>query len=297
VQTRQLEYFVAVAEELSFTRAAKRFFVSQAALSQQIRLLEREVGARLFERDSHHVELTPAGRSFLDDARRMLCLEHESVIRAQRTSKGISGTLSIGYVKGYEHTNLCDMVRSFRMDNPHVKISFLRENVAELYDAVKAETIDVAINLLYSPSEMEGIEFQVLRHWPLIAVVPAGHPLAGKASVKFSELEGYELVDIDRGGSQYGENLKINATFEEEGFSPKISYVSQDVATTTLAVASGMGYALLPGYFTGPFLTNDKVRAIPIEGREDEMCVAASWLPSHRNEALDIFLDNYLQVG
>lgn len=297
MQTRQLEYFVAVAEDLSFTRAAKRFFVSQAALSQQIRLLEREVGVRLFERDSHHVELTPAGVSFLEDVRRMLNLQYESVIRAQRSSKGISGTLAIGYVKGYEHTNLCDMVSDFRADNPHVKVSFLRENVAELYDAVKAETIDVAINLLYDPSQMADIDFQVLRHWPLIAVVPAGHPLAGRTSIKFSELAGYELVDINRGGSQYGESSKIDATFEEEGFSPKVSYVSQDVATTTLAVASGMGYALLPGYFTGPFLTNDKVRAIPIEGREQEMCVAASWLPSHKNEALDIFLDNYLQVG
>ena len=215
MQTRQLEYFVAVAEDLSFTRAAKRFFVSQAALSQQIKLLEKEAGTRLFERDSHHVELTPAGRSLLGDAKTILRYEQESLIRARRRSKGIDGTLAIGYIKGYEHTNLSDMVLSFLTDNPYVTVSFMRENVSELYDALKAETIDVAFNLLYDPSQMEGIEYQVLKHWPLLAVVPAGHPLSGRQTIEFSELKGYELVDIDRGSENYGENSRINTTLED----------------------------------------------------------------------------------
>lgn len=297
MQTRQLEYFVAVAEDLSFTRAAKRFFVSQAALSQQIKLLEKEAGTRLFERDSHHVELTPAGRSLLGDAKTILCYEQESLIRARRRSKGIDGTLAIGYIKCYEHTNLSDMVLSFLTDNPYVTVSFMRENVSELYDALKAETIDVAFNLLYDPSQMEGIEYQVLRHWPLLAVVPAGHPLSGRQTIGFSELKGYELVDIDRGSEKYGENSRISSTLEGVGLAPKIAYVSQDIATTVLAVASGMGYALLPGYFTSFINANGKVNAIPIEGREQEMCTAAAWLPSRRNDALDVFLDKYLQVG
>ena len=78
----------------------------------------------------------------------------------------------------------------------------------ELYDALKAETIDVAFNLLYDPSQMEGIEYQVLRHWPLLAVVPAGHPLSGRQTIGFSELKGYELVEIDRGGAESRRKLQ-----------------------------------------------------------------------------------------
>ena len=189
------------------------------------------------------------------------------------------------------------MVLSFLTDNPYVTVSFMRENVSELYDALKAETIDVAFNLLYDPSQMEGIEYQVLKHWPLLAVVPAGHPLSGRQTIEFSELKGYELVDIDRGSENYGENSRINTTLEDAGLAPKVAYVSQDIATTVLAVASGMGYALLPGYFTSFIHANGKVSAIPIEGREQEMCTVAAWLPSRRNDALDVFLDKYLQVG
>ena len=198
MQTRQLEYFVAVAEDLSFTRAAKRFFVSQAALSQQIKLLEKEAGTRLFERDSHHVELTPAGRSLLGDAKTILRYEQESLIRARRRSKGIDGTLAIGYIKGYEHTNLSDMVLSFLTDNPYVTVSFMRENVSELYDALKAETIDVAFNLsMTRPDGGHRVP------GPKALAAPcrsAGRTSAlRKATIGFSELKGYELVDIDRG--------------------------------------------------------------------------------------------------
>ena len=209
MQTRQLEYFLAVAEDLSFTQAAKRFFISQAALSQQIKALEREVGVVLLDRDRHHVELTAAGREFQDAARAIVERMGDAVERARRADQASAGELRIGYVKGYERTDLSQMVRDFARANPGVAITFLRENVVDLYDALRAERIDVAINIKYLGSDdlMAGIEWQVLRTYPLVAMLPFGHPLAGHRSVTLEELR---------------------ARLRRECFGAKIDYVELD---------------------------------------------------------------------
>ena len=296
MQSRQLEYFVAVAEELSFTRAARRLFVSQSALSQQLRTLERELGCRLIERDNHHVTLTPAGRSFLEDSQAILARTRQAVERARRSEEGISGSLAIGYIKGYERTNLADMLYSFHESHPKVQLSFLRKNVAELYDALRREDIDVAINLFYSSEHMEDIQWQGLRSWPLKAVVPLSHPLAHRAMIELSELRGYPLVDIDKGKGGYGERDTISQTLREAGLDPQVSLSSEDVETSVLCVAAGLGFALLPGYLTDTLPAEGKVVALPLAGMERKMPVVAAWLPSHKNELLDVFLDTFLDV-
>lgn len=293
---KQLEYFVAVAEELSFTRAARRLFVSEASISTQIRNLEREVGCSLLDRDNHHVALTPAGTSLLTDAQALLAHSREAVERARAMDKGPVGELRVGFIKGYERSNLGDMLYGFHTHNPNVRLSFLRDNVAELYDALKAEKVDVAINLLYQEEKMGSLQWARLRDYPLNAVVPANHPLAQKASIRMEELDGYSLVDIHRGGGGYGENEVISTTLAAAGLNPRVSYVSEDVETSVLCVEAGLGYALLPGYLTERFPPRGKVVAVPIEGREHEMHVVAAWLPTRKNELLDVFLDEFLTV-
>lgn len=293
---KQLEYFVAVSEELSFTRAARRLFVSEASISTQIRNLEREVGCSLLDRDNHHVALTPAGTSLLADARALLAHSKEAVERARAMDNGPVGELRVGFIKGYERSNLGDMLYGFHAHNPNVRLSFMRDNVAELYDALKAEKIDVAINLLYHEDKMGPLQWARLRDYPLYAVVPANHPLAQKASIRMEELDGYSLVDIHRGGGGYGENEVVSATLASAGLNPRVSYVSEDVETSVLCVAAGLGYALLPGYLTERFPPRGKVVAVPIEGRERDMHVVAAWLPTRKNELLDVFLDEFLTV-
>lgn len=296
MQTKQLEYFVAVAEELSFTRASRRFFVSQSALSQQIKALEAETGRRLFDRDNHHVVLTAAGTAFLEDARVILTYASDALRRVRSIDDVPSSTLSVGYIKGYERTNLTDMLCAFHGHYPNVRLSFMRDNVAELYDALGEERIDVAVNILYDPSAMGDLEYQPLRRWPLMAAVSAGHPLAHRKEIDLAELAGYPLVDIDKGSQSYGEREVIGSTFRKAGLDPEVAYVSDDVETSLLAVAVGLGYALLPKYFTMGLTQGDKVVALPIRKHEHEMTIAAAWLPSHKSEALDLFLDEYLSV-
>ena len=297
LNTRQLECFVAVSEALSFTRAARGLYVSQSALSQQLRSLEREIGVTLLDRDNHHVSLTSAGTAFLEDARALLSRTSDALARARAASQGPEGELAVGYVKGYERTDLPDMLFDFHRRLPRVELSFMRENVSELYDALRGERIDLAVNLLYSDEEMGDIEFQVLRSYPLNVLLPASHPLTYRSSLSMADLAGLPLVDIHKGAGGYGERDCIERTLEETGDAPQVIYVSDDVETSVLAVAAGMGYALLPGYFTDAIPVGGKVVALPIEGKQDEMRICAAWLPGRKNELLDIFLDEFLRVG
>lgn len=294
---KQLEYFISVAQELSFTRAAKRHFISQAALSQQIKALEAEVGAKLLIRDNHHVALTAAGIGFLEDAQAIVARGAQAILRARDADNGPAGELRIGYVKGYERTDLPDMLFEFHGHYPNVRLGFLRENVSELYDALLSERIDIAINLLFIPEQMGNIQTQVLRHYPLHAVVPTSHPFAHRESISMQDLAPFPLVDIHRGAEVYGEGDVIGTALTEIGLPPRVSYVSEDVETSILAVASGMGYALLPGYFTGTLPAGGKVTAIPIAGKEEEMTICAAWLPNRKNDLIDVFLDDFLRVG
>lgn len=295
MNTRQLEYFIAIAELQSFRRAAARLYVSQSAISQQLKSLEHELGCRLLNRDNHSVSLTSAGRTFLEDSRDVLTRLDDAKKRATLAGSGPEGELGIGYVKGYERTDLPDMLSEFHGRYPSVRLSLMRENVSELYEALRDERIDLAINLLYDPDSMDGIEFQLLRRYPLKAVLPVSHPLALRTSIEMSDLDGEPLVDIKKGAQSYGEDAAIQANLAEAGRTP-VAYVSNDVATSILAVSAGMGYALLPGYFTDAMCGSERVVAVPIRGKEREMRVCAAWLPSRKNEILDIFLDEFLRV-
>ena len=132
MQIRQLEYFVAVSEHLNFTKAAKQFFISQTAVTQQIKALENELGVTLFYRNNRRVELTPAGRTFLDDAKAILRRTRDAMERAKRADTVFTGNLNIGFIKGFEKTNLSDLLAEFHVQYPNISFTLTRENVAEI---------------------------------------------------------------------------------------------------------------------------------------------------------------------
>lgn len=127
---KQLEYFVSVAETLNFTRAARKCFISQTAMTQQIRALEESIGVLLFIRDKHHVELTPAGRVFMNEAKAILSRSEEAVKLARSAAEGFSGTISIGFIRGYEQSLFSETVRSFHEAYPNISIRLIRENMS-----------------------------------------------------------------------------------------------------------------------------------------------------------------------
>ncbi len=294
MQIRQLEYFLAVSEQLNFTKAAKQLYVSQTAVSLQIKALEEELGVSLFFRTNRRVELTPAGKSFQADARAILKRTEDAVERARKADTGFTGHLSIGFVKGYEKNNLSEMLADFHIKYPNISLTFARENVSDLYDSVLDRNLDIVFNLQYSTDDMEDMDYVIIRHYPLMAVVSTAHPLAHRASIRRSELKGYPLVDIVQREDKYGEAATITNAFTRAGFLPDIQYVSDDIEISLLAVATGIGYALLPTYITDSITSRDKVTAIPIEGEEEEMTLVAAWHKDYHNPALQKFLAEYI---
>ena len=292
MQIRQLEYFVAVSEHLNFTKAARQFFISQTAVTQQIKVLEEEIGVRLFDRNNRRVALTPAGKTFLEDAKAILRRTRDACDRAKRADTVFTGKLNIGFVKGYEKTNLSDLLSDFHVHYPNISLTLTRENVAELYDGILNKNLDVILNIRYSMDDLEDIEFQIVRQYPLLAVMPASHPLSHRISIQRSELKGYPLVDIKKSEDRYGETATILNAFTSAGFLPNVQYVSDDIETSILAVAAGLGYALLPSYITDSLSLREKVIAVPIEGEEKKITVIAAWHKDNRNPALLKFLDN-----
>ncbi len=290
MQIRQLEYFVAVSEHLNFTKAAKQFYISQTAVTQQIKSLEQELGVRLFDRNNRRVELTPAGRTFLEDAKAILRRTRDAVDRAKRADTVFTGNLNIGFVKGFEKTNLSDLLAEFHVQYPNISFTLTRENVSELYDGILDHNLDIIINLRYSMDDLEEMNTRVVRYYPLLAVMPASHPLAHRTGIKRSELKGYPLVDIKKSDNRYGETSTILNAFTGAGFMPNVQYVSDDIETSILAVAAGIGYALLPAYITDSLSLKEKVIAIPIEGEEKKMTVIAAWHKGNENPALQRFL-------
>lgn len=295
---KQLEYFVAVCEHLNFTKAAKQFFISQSAMTLQIKALEEELGVPLFHRTNRKVEMTPAGKTFLDDAQAILRRTRDAMNRAKRADTVFTGHLNIGFVKGYEKTILSDLLAEFHINYPNISLSLTRENVSELYDGILDGNLDLIMNILYSFDYMEDFEemnYIILKQYPLLAVMPASHPLSHRSSIKRSELKDYPLVDIKKNESRYGETRAIMQAFANAGFLPHIQYVSDDIETSILAVAAGLGYALLPSYITDSISMKEKVIAIPIEGEEKLMTIIAAWHKESSNPALDKFLNNCIR--
>ena len=290
MQIRQLEYFVAAADYLNFTKTAKQFHISQTAITLQIKALEEEIGVSLFHRTNRRVSMTPAGRTFLEDAKAILNRTRDAMERAKRADTVFTGNLNIGFIKGFEKTNLSDLIADFHIQYPNINFSFTRENVAELYDGLLDNSLDIVFNLQYSTDNLENMDYVVIKNYPLYAVVPASHPLSHRSMIRRCELKGYPLVDIKRNDTLYGENATITKKFTEAGFLPKISYTSNDIETTILAVAAGFGYALLPGYVTDTLTLKEKVIPIPLEAEEEIMTITASWRKGDHNEALERFL-------
>lgn len=290
MQIRQLEYFVAVSEHLNFTKAAKQYYISQTAVTQQIKALEQELGVQLFNRNNRHVELTPAGKTFLGDAKAILRRTRDAVERAKQADTVFTGNLNIGFIKGFEKTNLSDLLAEFHVQYPNIALTLTRENVSELYDGILDHNLDFIINLQYSMDDLEEMNTRVVSYYPLLAVMPASHPLAHRTSIKRSELKGYPLVDIKKSDNRYGETTTILNAFTQAGFLPNVQYISDDIETSILAVAAGIGYALLPAYITDSLSLKEKVISVPIEGEEKKMTVIAAWHKENENPALQRFL-------
>jgi DNA-binding transcriptional LysR family regulator len=278
---RRLRYFVAVAEELHFGRAARRLNVSQPPLSVQIRTLEREIGTPLLIRTQRRVELTEAGRVLLDEARRLLDQAEAAVVHARRAAEGAVGRLTIGFVSTVDYSILPPLVRRFRQKHPGIALKLLELTGDRQQALLQSGELDLGLSILPSPAA--DLTMRPVFREPLIAAVPASHPLAGRRRIALRSLAREPFIQFPRELAAGLYDLAI-AACQKAGFTPDLAQEAIQMQTILGLVAAGLGVALVPHCMSK--LQRPDVRYLALDTRGFEVETVALWHSENRAPAL-----------
>jgi len=243
VEVRHLEYFVALAEELSFSRAAARVHIAQPSLSQQIRQIERELGTALIDRSARPIQLTLAGRRLLDDAHALLHQLDQTVRAVRRTGRGEREQLRVGYTFGGLYDLLLPVLRAFRAAHPDAGLLLREVPATDQARALRAGRVDVMVTRLTQPVADADLAVLSLRGELLAAVLPADHDLAARRRVPLRGLAGEAFVSFPRRQDPLTFDRYLQACLAA-GFSPRVEHEVADAQSLALMVASGQGVAL-----------------------------------------------------
>jgi DNA-binding transcriptional LysR family regulator len=246
LELRHLRYFVAVAEELHFGRAAQRLHIAQPPLSRQIRDLEREIGTALFERGARGVDLTHAGAAFLPEARLVLAQAERAQRTAQRAARGETGRLRVGFVEEATHSGILpDVLSFFRMHLPSIGLSLLELDSSQQAEALRDGRIDLGV-LSSPPLDAERwLQTEVVYEEPLVAVVPQTHRLASKPRIPLRELAGESFILRPRSTDPASYD-DILARCRAAQFSPTVAQEATGWHTVIGLVSAGVGVAFVP---------------------------------------------------
>jgi DNA-binding transcriptional LysR family regulator len=249
MELRHLRYFVAVAEELSFTRAAERLHIGQPPLSHQIQMLEAEVGAQLLERSKRWVRLTEAGKLFLDDARRVLSLSEQAMLTARRAERGEAGELRVGFTFSTPLTPLfATVINRYRQRYPGVTLTLQEMSTLGQIDAIAGRELDLGLVRPPETTLPDALELTVLRRDPLVLVLPVDHPLAARQSIAVRDLRDQPLVMYPESAGT-GIHPQIFRLCREAGFKPTIAMEAGEASTIIGLIAAGCGISVLPSSF------------------------------------------------
>lgn len=263
MELRHLRYFVAVAEEMHFTRAAARLGIGQPPLSQQIQQLEKELGAVLFLRLPRGIQLTEAGQQFLEDARGILTATARAAERARQLGQGDSGNVSIGFTaSSVFHPALARALRAYRDRYPQVHVELREGNTGSLLEWLRAGEVDVAF--LRQPFSL-GEDFLTDRvvDEPMLVAIPTSHPLSRSRSLTLAALHDEDFVLYPRpiGSGLYD---TILAACQQAGFVPRIAQEAPQMASVISLVAAGFGISLVPASMR--HVNTEGVRFLPLRG-------------------------------
>jgi LysR family hca operon transcriptional activator len=242
---RHLRYFIAVAEELSFTKAAQRLHTAQPSLSRQIRTLEEFVGVPLFHRDRHHVELTEAGRSFLGQARFILQYTEHAISLASRAARGEAGQIAIGCLPGVEGKVFSRVLPLMQTRYPDVALSLQNLHSPEQLAALENGEIDAGF--LRGPITNPEIASEVFLREPIVALVPASHALAKCKRIPVRSLATLPLIPVSLKKAPAIHGI-VNRLAARAGVHFQPLHEASGILAILSAVGTGLGFSLLPDY-------------------------------------------------
>jgi DNA-binding transcriptional LysR family regulator len=289
MELRHLRYFVAVAEELNFTRAAEKLHLAQPSLTRQIHNLEEELGVRLLDRTRNQVSLTEEGRRFLVDAQRLVALSLESVKSVQRFSRGESAQLNLGYLFKFNFDLLPATLTTFYQACPEIAVNLFDMSPAEQIRALEARKIDLGFVGLRPPANrnMAGLEWECVAHHDVIAVLPANHVLGRKRKIKLVDLKPLFFVAMSE-ETHPGSRGWLSGLCQHAGFTPRILQDVELESGLMTFVAEGLGVTL----------AREQIKNLPHRGvvfRPLEAAAKAdywiAWHRDNRSTALAQYID------
>lgn len=287
MEIRYLQYFLAVAEELHFGRAAERLHMSQPPLSQQIQKLEKELGTRLFFRTSRKVELTETGKLFLREARLILSQLENSINLVKKASEGRAGQLRIGFNEAAIDSFLSEKIRFFKKDFPEVDLSLCEMESSEQFEALREMKIDIAFPRLFHQN-FDGLEYKVLQKEKYCLAINIKHRLAKRKTLKLSDLKSEPLIIFSKITNPLLHNW-ILSVCHGEGYFPYTIQEANNKFTALALVEAGIGVAFVPQLFMK--IKRKNVSYVSIKSKLPVVELAAVW----RKNSIPYIVNNFLK--
>ena len=291
MELRHLRYFVAVAEEGSLTLAAeKRLHTAQPSLSRQIRDLEYEVGVQLMSRSVHGIELTAAGRTFLDHARLALAQVEAAIEAARRAAHPAKPTFALGFLTGQEMDWLPQTMRILRDELPNIEISVSSQYSPDLAQALLRGKLDLAF--MRPEAQMPDLDYKVVVKEPLVVAMPSDHRLASQGTIALQDIAG----EIFIGMSNTAPTLRviIDGYLERSGLNLQPAHRVDNLAMAMSLIASTRGVALLPAYAKNflPWAVTSR----PLEGEPPTIDLVIGYNKTNTSTILGLFLSRIDQL-
>ncbi|WP_341525837.1 LysR substrate-binding domain-containing protein [Nostoc sp. UHCC 0302] len=289
IELRHLRYFIAVAEELNFSRAAERLHIAQPPLSQQIQALEAELGLKLFERKKRPLQLTTAGQVFLAEAYLVFTQLEQAITSAQKVSRGEIGRLVVGTNSSVANSVLPDILQMFHPLFPEVILVLREVSSSQQVSQLRDRQIDVAFERLPNVNlNDDTLNFLPILQEPLVVALPETHPLADQSQIPLIALanEPFVLPPTDLVPSY----SPIISLCQQVGFSPKVVQEATWMITVLSSVAGGVGVTLLPA--NAQSLQRKGVVYRPIQGENLILQLAVVW----RRDDSSVVLQKFLEV-
>ena len=282
-EVRQLRYFAVTAEELHFGRAAERLHLAQPALSQSIQRLEQQLGVQLFERDRRSVRLTPAGKALLPEARRTVAQAERAATMARRAAAGVEGDgLQVGFLSTTVGHLLPPIVRATRERLPEANVATREMPIAALVGAVRRGEVDAGIT---RPPLVDDLASETIMREPAAAVLPEGHPLATRETLRLSELADEPWVLTER-STWPPWHRGYDVDYSRAGFEPNVVQRGSSVQNLIALVAAGVGVSRLA--LSSRRLYDEGVVFVPLE--DDWSSTVVVWSPGDERPLLKSFV-------
>lgn len=286
---RHLQYFLAVAEELHFGRAAKRLHIAQPPLSRQIRKLEEELGVPLFNRAKHRIHLTHAGRVFMEEARLILAQTREAVLAAQRAADGQAGRLVIGFISAATCDVLPTVLPVFRERCPDVELTLRELHTSQQIHALRSGRIH--LGLVRAPAYDRAVVFEPILREPLMVALPANHRLACLPTIPTQFLADEPFILLPRRYAP-GYYDQLVSVCQQAGFTPHVVQEALQVHTVVGLVAAGIGIALV-----APSVRRIQREGVVYRGLDQEPVPQVETAMAWHRDNTSAILSNFLNVA